>query len=161
MRCGPSARAPNEGASPPQTPPFPQPRVRVRGSGFHGGETQYADPSGRLAPPWFHPEINLPRRLGQGKGRWSRASIDPYPSLVLSADRRVNSAIRERGLRRSAARNYSAPVVADCSIDPPTRIGRTSFALRLRLRRRSRLAAQPLACANTREPSVATASQAC
>jgi len=99
-------------------------------------------------------------RLGQGKGRWSRASIDPCSSLVYSIDRRVNSAIRERGLRRSATRNHSAPVVTDCSIDPSTRTVRTSFALRPRLRRRSRLAARPSACADTRAPSALTASRA-
>ena len=52
---------------------------------------------------------------------------------VFWLDRRVNSAIRERGLRRSAARNYSAPVVADCSIDPSTfPHAPVSRALRLR-----------------------------
>lgn len=59
--------------------------------------------------------------------------IDPQSSLVLLLARRVNSAIRERGLRRSAARNYSAPVVADCSIDPSTfPHAPVSRALRLR-----------------------------
>ena len=47
--------------------------------------------------------------------------IDPQSSLVLLLARRVNSAAGERGLRRSAMRNYSAPVVTACSIDPPTR----------------------------------------
>lgn len=46
--------------------------------------------------------------------------IDPQSSLVLLLARRVNSAAGERGLRRSAMRNYSAPVVTACSIDPPT-----------------------------------------
>lgn len=59
------------------------------------------DPCAEPSPS--HPHL----RLGQGKGRWSRASIDPLSGLVLSADRRVNVAIGERGLRRSAARNYS------------------------------------------------------
>ena len=44
----------------------------------------------------------------------------PLSQSVFWLDRRVNSAIRERGLRRSATRNYSAPVVTDCSIDPST-----------------------------------------
>lgn len=46
--------------------------------------------------------------------------IDPCSSLVFDFARRINSAIRERGLRRSALRNYFAPVVADCSVDPAT-----------------------------------------
>ena len=46
--------------------------------------------------------------------------IDPQSSLVLLLARRVNSAAGERGLRRSAMRNYSAPVVTACSIDPTT-----------------------------------------
>ena len=160
---------------------------RGRGSGFHG-ETQYADPSGRLAPPWFHPKITLDMGMGYGipmgevvvlahgnpipsppaladlgKERvdGSLRSHRPSSQSVFWLDRRVNSAIRERGLRRSAARNYSAPVVTHCSIDPSTRTERTSFALRLRLRRRSRAAARPSACADTRAPSVANASRAC
>ena len=87
--------------------------------------------------------------------------IDPQSSLVLLLARRVNSAAGERGLRRSAMRNYSAPVVTACSIDPPTRTERTSFVLRLRLRRRSLLVAPPSACADTRAPSVVNASRAC
>gem|GEM_PF-5332905 len=46
--------------------------------------------------------------------------IDPCSSLVFDFARRINSAICERGLRRSASRNYFAPVVADCSVDPAT-----------------------------------------
>lgn len=46
--------------------------------------------------------------------------IDPQSSLVLLLARRVNSAAGERGLRRSAMRNYSAPVVTACYIDPTT-----------------------------------------
>lgn len=42
----------------------------------------------------------------------------PLSQSFVRIVRRVNSAIRERGLRRSATRNYSAPVVADCCIDP-------------------------------------------
>ena len=38
------------------------------------------------------PNLTYLRRR-QGKGRWSRASIDPCSSLVYSIDRRVNSAI--------------------------------------------------------------------
>lgn len=83
----------------------------------------YRIPMGEVVVP--RPWESLPqpfrtRRLEQGKGRWSRASIDPCSSLVYSVARRVNSAIRERGLRRSATRNYSAPVVTHCCIDPTT-----------------------------------------
>ena len=54
--------------------------------------------------------------------------IDPQSSLVLLLARRVNSAAGERGLRRSAMRNYSAPVVTACSIDPTThRLGTGAF----------------------------------
>ena len=57
----------------------------------------------------------------------------PLSQSVFWLDRRVNSAIRERGLRRSAARNYSAPVVTHCSIDPSTfPHAPVSRALRLR-----------------------------
>ena len=55
------------------------------------------------------------------KGSMAQCVIDPQSSLVLLLARRVNSAAGERGLRRSAMRNYSAPVVTACSIDPPTR----------------------------------------
>lgn len=50
---------------------------------------------------------------------------------------------------------------AESSVDPSTRTERTSFVLRLRLRRRSLLAARPSACADTRAPSVVNASRAC
>ena len=63
--------------------------------------------------------------------------IDPQSSLILLLARRVNSAAGERGLRRSAMRNYSAPVVTACSIDPPTRPNANRLLL---LRQRSRIA---------------------
>ena len=86
--------------------------------------------------------------------------IDPQSSLVLLLARRVNSAIRERG-RLDLLRRPRAPVVTDCYIDPSTRTERTSFVLRLRLRRRSLLAARPSACADTRAPSACFHAQAC
>lgn len=77
-------------------------RVRVRGSappcaGVAESPSQAASPN-QLSP-----------RHGQGKGRWSRASIDPYPSLVFGFGRRVNSAIRERGFRDPHSRNSPPP----------------------------------------------------
>ena len=100
-------------------------------------------------------------RLRQGKGRWSRASIDPYPSLVfrLSAASIPQSA-NEGGVD-PLARNYSSPVVADCYIDTPTRPERAIPALRRRLRRRSRVAARPSVHAGTRAPSVCSRARAC
>ena len=91
----------------------------------------------------------------------TRVLLDPQSSLVLLLARRVNSAIRERvglGLRERRPRR---PVVTHCYIDPSTRTERTSFALRPRLRRRSRAAARPSACADTRAPLVVNASRAC
>ena len=74
--------------------------------------------------------------------------------------RRVNSAIGERvGL--DLLRRPRRPVVAESSVDPTTQTERTSFALRLRLRRRSRAAARPSACADTRAPSACFHAQAC
>ena len=99
--------------------------------------------------------------LGKERVDGSLRSHRPSSQSFFWLDRRVNSAIGERGLRRSAARNYFAPVVTDSYIDPSTRTERTSFALRLRLRRRSRAAARPSACADTRAPSVVNASRAC
>lgn len=149
LRLGGSRRRSHEGASPLKLPP------RVRGSEFGTPPARGSQKAPRRQSP------NLPSlKHRQGKGRWSRASIDPCSSLVYPIARRVNSAAGERvGL--DLLRRPRRPVVTACYIDPPTRIGHTSFALRLRLRRRSRLAARPSACANTREPSVATASQAC
>lgn len=94
-------------------------RVGVGGRDSRG-VTQCSDPKGRNDSPGSNQKVIRTRRLEQRKGRWSRASIDPCSSLVYSVARRVNSAIRERGLRRSATRNYSAPVVTHCSIDPST-----------------------------------------
>lgn len=66
---------------------------------------------------------------------------------------RVGLDLRERRPRR--------PVVTPCYIDPSTRTVRTSFALRPRLRRRSRAAARPSAHARTRAPSACFRAQAC
>ena len=87
--------------------------------------------------------------------------IDPQSSLVLLLARRVNSAAGERVGLDPRERGTRRPVVTACSIDPSTRTERTSFVLRLRLRRHSLLAARPSACADTREPSVVNASRAC
>lgn len=142
MRCGPSAQAPNGGTSPLRTTP----KITLdMGMGYG-----IPIPS----PPAL---ADLSKERVDGSLRSHRPSSQSFFWL----DRRVNSAIRERSLRRSATRNYSAPVVTHCYIDPPTRTERTSFALRLRLRRRSRLAARPSACADTRAPSVVNASRAC
>ena len=134
---------------------------RGRGSGFHGGETQYADPSGRLAPPMV-PSRNQPSSpTWARKGSMSRCAHRPLSQSVFWLDRRVNSAIRERVGLDLRERRPRRPVVTHCCIDPSTRTVRTSFALRPRLRRRSRLAARPSACADTRAPSALTASRAC
>ena len=84
----------------------------------------------------------------------------PLSQSVFWLARRVNVAIRERG-RLDLLRRPRAPVVTDCYIDPSTRTERTSFVLRLRLRRRSLLAARPSACAGTRAPSACFHAQAC
>ena len=130
------------------------PTYRYRISDSHG--------RGRSTSPMGIRAAALPHsQTWARKGSMAQCVIDPQSSLVLLLARRVNSAAGERGLRRSAMRNYSAPVVTACSIDPPTRTERTSFALRLRLRRRSLLAARPSACADTRAPSACFHAQAC
>lgn len=88
------------------------------GFGVRGSDAPCA---GVVERPRAKPSPNLPHlRLGQGKGRWSRASIDPCSSLVYSVVRRVNSAIGERvGL--DLLRRPRRPVVTDSSIDPTTR----------------------------------------
>ena len=148
LRLGGTRRRVHEGASPLKLP---------QGSGVVGRHPPAR--GSQKAPRRQSP--NLPSlRHRQGKGRWSRASIDPCSSLVYPIDRRVNSAIRERvGL--DLLRRPRRPVVTHCYIDPSTRTGRTSFALRLRLRRRSRLAARPSAHARTRAPSACFHAQAC
>ena len=85
----------------------------------------------------------------------------PLSQSGLPIVRRVNSAIRERVGLDLRERRPRRPVVTHCYIDPSTRTERTSFVLRLRLRRRSLLAARPSACADTRAPSVVNASRAC
>ena len=94
------------------------------------------------------------------KGSMEQSVHRPLSQSGLPIVRRVNSAAGERvGL--DPLRRPRRPVVTACYIDPPTRTERTSFALRLRLRRRSRAAARPSACADTRAPSVVNASRAC
>lgn len=83
------------------------------------------------------------------------------PHLLRLGGQRANSAIRERVGLDLRERRPRRPVVTHCYIDPSTRTGRTSFALRLRLRRRSLLAARPSACADTRAPSACFHAQAC
>ena len=62
----------------------------------------------------------------------SRCAHRPSTKSDVVLARRVNSAIGERGLRRSAARNYAALVVTDSSIDPTTRrLGTGAFLLAL------------------------------
>ena len=79
--------------------------------------------------PFLARKSAFPVRRGQGKGRWSRASIDPQSSLVLLLDRCVNSAIGERvGL--DLLRRPRRPVVTDSSIDPSTRCRPKIIALR-------------------------------
>lgn len=136
----------------PQTPP----RVRVRGS---------APPCAGVAesPAQTIPESTFAQtwaRKGSMEGSMEQSVHRPLSQSVFWLDRRVNSAIRERG-RLDLLRRPRAPVVTDCYIDPSTRTERTSHALRQRLRRRSRAAARPTACADTRAPSALTASRAC
>ena len=62
----------------------------------------------------------------------SRCAHRPSTKSDVVLARRVNSAIGERGLRRSAARNYFAPVVTDSGIDATThRLGMGAFLLAL------------------------------
>jgi hypothetical protein len=117
---------------------------------------------GRRKPPRrSHPRIHRPSRLGQGKGRRVSAPFDPCSSLVYSVARRVNSVVGERVGLDLRKRRPRRPVVTDSYIDSTTRTERTSFALRPRLRRRSRAAARPSACADTRAPSACFHAQAC
>ena len=53
----------------------------------------------------------------------------PLSQSVFWLDRRVNSAIRERG-RLDLLRRPRAPVVTDCYIDPPTRCNPKIIVLR-------------------------------
>ena len=97
LRLGGSRRRSHEGASPLKLP---------QGSGVVGRHPPAR--GSQKAPRRQSP--NLPSlRHRQGKGRWSRASIDPYPSLVYPIARRVNSAIRERGFRDPHSRNSPPP----------------------------------------------------
>ena len=156
MRCGPSARAPNEGALPPQTPR----RGSGSGVGIPWGGDAVRRPFGSACPPMV-PSRNQPSSpTWARKGSMSRYAHRPLSQSVFWLDRRVNYRFRERvGL--DLLRRPRRPVVAESSVDPSTRTERTSFELRLRLRRRSRLAARPSACADTRAPSVVNASRAC
>ena len=92
--------------------------------------------SAHALPSWFPRPRNAETTRGDtGKERvdGSLRSHRPSSQSFFWLDRRVNSAIRERGLRRSATRNYSAPVVTHCSIDPSTfPHAPVSRALRLR-----------------------------
>lgn len=129
----------------PSEPPLNLPAIRHTAHGTIRGAVVVAP----LTP--FH-VCQIHSRLGQGKGRWELAltsTLFPVWSCRLTA----------ASIPQSANEGY-APVVADCSIDPSTQTERTSFALRLRLRRRSRRAAPPSACADTRAPSVVNASRA-
>ena len=154
---GPSARAPNEGALPPQTPR----RGSGSGVGIPWGGDAVRRPFGSACPPMV-PSRNQPSSpTWARKGSMSRCAHRPLSQSVFWLDRRVNSAIRERVGLDLRERRPRRPVVTHCCIDPSTRTVRTSFALRPRLRRRSRLAARPSACADTRAPSALTASRAC
>ena len=109
LRLGGTRRRVHGGTSPLQTTPW----VRVRGS---------APPceGGRRKPlAGASPNLTYLRR-GQGKGRWSRASIDPCSSLVYSVGRRVNSAAGERVGLDPRKRGTRRPVVTACYIDPTT-----------------------------------------
>ena len=151
-----SRRRSHEGAKPPQTPR----RGSGSGVGIPWGGDAVRRPFGSACPPMV-PSRNQPSSpTWARKGSMSRCAHRPLSQSVFWLDRRVNSAIRERG-RLDLLRRPRAPVVTDCYIDPSTRTERTSFVLRLRLRRRSLLAARPSACADTRAPSVVNASRAC
>ena len=99
--------------------------------------------------------------LGKERVDGSLRSHRPSSQSVFWLARRVNYRFRERVGLDLRERRPRRPVVAESSVDPSTRTVRTSFALRPRLRRRSRLAARPSACADTRAPSALTASRAC
>ena len=97
LRLGGSRRRSHEGASPLKLP---------QGSWVVGRHPPAR--GSQKAPRRQSP--NLPSlRHRQGKGRWSRASIDPCSSLVYPIARRVNSAIRERGFRDPHSRNSPPP----------------------------------------------------
>ena len=85
-------------------------------------------------PLWSIPSLTYQRHR-QGKGRWELALTSTLFQSFFWLVRRVNSAIRERGLRRSAARNYSAPW---SRIAPLTRL---LFRTRLPARPRRRFVA--------------------
>lgn len=167
--CDPLPSAPPPPVRPTGSPPAAPLRVRIRrlirpcpsrsGFGVRGSDAPCGGVVGRPpaeAIPKPHPLATQTR-----KGVKSRAALNPSSQSGFPLDRRVNSAAGERGLRRSAARNHSAPVVTACSIDPSTRTGRTSSALRPRLRRRTPAAARPSAHAGTRAPSGVTSYRAC
>lgn len=86
----------------PSEPPLNLPAIRHTAHGTIRGAVVVAP----LTP--FH-VCQIHSRLGQGKGRWSKASIDPCSSLVYPIARRVNSAIRERGFRDPHSRNSPPP----------------------------------------------------
>ena len=106
---GGTRRRVHEGASPLKLP-----------QGFGFGVRHPPARGSQKAPRRQSPNQPSPRH-GQGKGRWSRASIDPYPSLVFGFGRRVNSAIRERVGLDLRERRPRRPVVTDNYIDPTTR----------------------------------------
>lgn len=87
-----SRRRSHEGASPLKLPAA----GRGRGSGFHGGVTQYADPSGRLAPPMV-PSQNQPSSPTLArKGSMEQSVHRPLSQSGLPIVRRVNSVVGER-----------------------------------------------------------------
>lgn len=72
----------------------------------------------------------------------------PLSQSVFWLDRRVNSAIRERG-RLDLLRRPRAPVVTDCYIDPPTRCNPKIIVLRAHA-----AAARAVGCGCTHPPPV-------
>jgi hypothetical protein len=73
-----------------------------------------------VAPLIARLHVCLTRGHGHGKGRWSRASIDPFPSLSAGLTAASIPQPVNEGCVDPLARNYSAPVVTACCIDPAT-----------------------------------------
>lgn len=111
-----SRRRSHEGAKPPQTPPLGS----GSGVGIPWGGRR-STPTLRVGLPPMVPSRNQPSSpTWARKGSMGRCAHRPLSQSVFWLDRRVNSAIRERG-RLDLLRRPRAPVVTDCCIDPPAR----------------------------------------
>ena len=71
-------------AAPLQTTPAANSSGRGRGSGLHGGVTQYADPMGRLPPPWDDPSAATSSSQGDRPASCHHANRDGCPCSTLA-----------------------------------------------------------------------------